>query len=98
MRTVLIIFGIWLLLNVLFVVLMEPPRKPRKQNVARSLDGGYAPVTIRKEAYPFNEEEKTSLSFIIVSVAMGAFFVLALPIAKAADAIGRAFRKRPPAE
>jgi hypothetical protein len=98
MRTVLIIFGIWLLLNVLFVVLMEPPRKPRKQNVARSLDAGYAPVTIHKEAYPFNEEEKTSLSFIIVSFAMGAFFVLALPIAKAADAIGRAFRTRPPAE
>jgi hypothetical protein len=97
-RTFLIILGIWLLINILFVVVMEPPRKPRKHDAPGPPGAGYAPVTINKEAYPFDEEKKTSLSFTIVSVAMGAFFVLALPIAKIADAIGRAFRKRPPAE
>jgi hypothetical protein len=74
-------------------------RKPRKRDAPRSLDAWYPPLTINKEAYPFNEEEKTSLGFVIVSVAMGAFFVLAAPIAQAADAIRRAFRirKRPSA-
>ena len=97
MRPILIILGIWLLINVLFVVVMAL-RKPRTHDGPRFSDAGHAPVTINKEAYPFNEEEKTSLSFIIVSVAMGAFFVLAAPIAQAADAISRASRERRPAE
>jgi hypothetical protein len=84
-------------MNVLFVVAMAL-RKPRKHDPPRTSDAGYAPVTISKEAYPFNEEEKTSLSFIIVSVATGTFFVLAAPMAEAADAVGRALSKRPPAE
>jgi hypothetical protein len=85
LRTFLIILGIWLLL-------------PRKHDAPRTSNAGYAPVTISKEAYPFNEEKKTSLSFIIVSVATGTFFVLAAPMAEAADAVERAFSKRPPAE
>jgi hypothetical protein len=97
-RTVLIVLGIWLLLNVLFVVVMSPPRKPRKHDAARASDGKFAPATIDKEAHRFEDEEKTSLSFVIVSVAMGAFFVLAAPIAEAVDAIKNAFRKKPPAE
>ena len=97
MRPILIILGLWLLINVMFVVGMAL-RKPRTHDGPRSSDAGYAPVTINKEAYPFNKEEKTSLSFIIGSVAMGAFFVLAAPIAQAADAVRRAFRERRPAD
>ena len=98
MRTVLIILGIWLLLNILFVVVMAPPRKPRKHDAPATPDGKFAPATIDKEAHRFEDEEKTSLSFVIVSVAMGAFFVLAAPITEAIDAIKNAFRKKPPAE
>jgi hypothetical protein len=98
-RTVLIILGIWLLLNVLFVVVMAPPRKPRRQDVPRASNGNFAPATIDKEARRFDEEEKPSISHMIVSVAMGAFFVLAAPIAEAVDAIKSAFRKtKPPVE
>ena len=98
MRTVLIILGMWLLLNVLFVVVMSPPRRPRKFDAPRSSDAKFAPATIDKEAHRYDVEEKTSLSFIIISVAMGAFFVLAAPIAEAVDALKGAFRKKPPTE
>jgi hypothetical protein len=97
-RTVLIILGIWLLLNVLFVVVMTPPRRPRKYDGPRSSDANLAPAAIDQEAHRHDAEEKTSLSFIIISVAMGAFFVLAAPISEAVDALKGAFRKKPPAE
>jgi hypothetical protein len=97
-RTVLIILGMLLLLNVLFVVVMSPPRKPRKSNAPRCSDVKLTPATINKESYPFDAEEKTSVSVVVVSVAMGTFFVLALPIAEAVDAIRSAFKTRPPAE
>ena len=98
MRTVLIILAMWLLLNVLFVVVMSPPRRPRKYDAPRASDSNFAPATIDKEAHRYDAEEKTSLSFIIISVAMGAFFVLAAPIAEAVDAIKGAFKKKPPTE
>jgi len=97
-RTVLIILGIWLLLNVLFVVVMTPPCRPRKYDGPRSSDANLAPAAIDQEAHRHDAEEKTSLSFIIISVAMGAFFVLAAPISEAVDALKGAFRKKPPTE
>jgi hypothetical protein len=97
MRTALIILGLWLLLNVLFVVVMVPPRKPRKHGAPGASDAKLAPATIDKEAHPFEAaEEKSSLGFIIRSVGMGAFFVLVPPIAEALDAIKNFFRKKPP--
>ena len=39
MQTVLTILGIWLLINVLFVVIMLPPRKPRKPDQTPSSSG-----------------------------------------------------------
>ena len=98
MCAILIILGMWMLLDVLFVVVMEPPRRPRKYDAPRSSDAKFAPATIDKEAHRYDAEEKTSLSFIIISVAMGAFFVLAAPIAEAVDALKGAFRKKPPTE
>lgn len=98
MRIALIILGIWLLINVLFVVLMSPPRRPRKQHNQRPTDSGPAPVLISKEAYPFDAEEKTSLQFTIISVAMVVLFSLSPLIVEAVDSIKRIFRKRPPAK
>ena len=98
MSTVLLILGIWLLSNVLFVVLMAPPRKPRNYDPAPSSGTSLAPAKINKQAYPFHEEEEISIRQIIIAVGMGAFFALSPPIAGTIDAIKRAFEMKPPAE
>ncbi len=92
MRTLLIILGIWLLLNVLFVVVMSPPRKPRRPEPAGQ-SGSVAPQPIDKNAYPYDDEEKVSLRHIIVSVGMGAFFVLSPFLLEAIEATKRFFKR-----
>ncbi len=58
-----------------------------------------APATINKNAYPFEaEEEKNSLGLILISVGMGACFVLAPLIAEAMEGIKNVFRAIPPAD
>ena len=89
MRIVLLILGIWVLINVLFVVVMVPKVKRRYPGARRSSGAN-------KEAYPFDGEERASLRFIIIAVATGAFFSLSPPIADAAAAIRRAFSRRSP--
>jgi hypothetical protein len=98
MNTVLLILGIWLLLNVLFVVVMAPSRKPRKADAPLTSDTSFAPAKINKEANPRQEEEEISIRHVIISVGMGAFFALSLPIAEAIDSIKRALKRKPPAE
>ena len=93
MRTLFIILGIWLLLNVLFVVVMAPPRKPRRTEPARQSGSDFAPAPIDKNAYPFEDEEKVSLRHIIVSVGMGAFFVLSPFLLEAIEATKRLFKR-----
>nr|WP_157333346.1 hypothetical protein [Bradyrhizobium cajani] len=85
--------GIWILINVLFVLIMIPPRKPRK---ATSQDtGALAPVRIDQNGYPFEEqEEKLLLRHVIISIAMGTFFSLAPPLIEAIESIKRFFRKQ----
>lgn len=101
MRTILVILGIWLLINVLFVVVMIPPRKPRKSSQPRS-SSGLAPVPVGKNAYAFDEDEKVSLRHTIIAIAMGALFSLTPPLLQAADDIKRLIGKhrkpRPHAE
>ncbi|WFU21640.1 phosphonate metabolism protein PhnM [Bradyrhizobium sp. CB1717] len=92
MRTFLIIFGIWLLINVLFVVIMMPPRKPRKPDHPRS-SAGLAPAAIEPNAYPFDEDEKVSLRHTIIAIAMGALFSLTPPLLQAVDDIKRLVNK-----
>lgn len=92
MRTILVILGIWLLINVLFVVIMIPPRKPRKSNQPRS-SSGLAPVPVGKNAYAFDEDEKVSLRHTIIAIAMGALFSLTPPLLQAADDIKRLIDK-----
>ena len=92
MRTILILLAIWLLLNVLFVVIVMPPRQPRKSGGSPS-DGSLAPVPIDKGGYPYEAEEQPSLRHVIISVAMGAFFVLVPPLLDAVSAIRRFFTR-----
>ncbi len=92
MRTILIVLGIWLLINVLFVVIMLPPRKPRKPDPQDA--GTLAPARIDQNGYPFEEQEKVLLRHVIISIAMGAFFSLAPPLMEAIDAIKRYIGKR----
>jgi hypothetical protein len=92
MRTVLFILGIWLLINVLFVVIMIPPRKPRKSGQPRS-SSGLAPVPIGQNAYAYDEDEKVSLRHTIIAIAMGALFSLTPPLLEAVDDIKRLIGK-----
>ena len=88
MQTFLVILGIWLLINVLFVVVMFPPRKPRKPDHSRS-SSGLAPVPIGRNAYAFDDDEKISLRHTIIAIAMGALFSLTPPLLEAVDDIKR---------
>lgn len=92
MQTFLVIIGIWLLINILFVVIMMPPRKPRKP-APPGASAGLAPATIEHNAYPFEEEEKVSLRHTIIAIAMGALFSLTPPLLQAADDIKRLLKK-----
>jgi hypothetical protein len=72
MQTFLVVLGIWLLINVLFVMIMMPPRKPQKPDRPRSQEG-LAPIAIERNAYPYDEDDKVSLRHTIIAIAMGAF-------------------------
>lgn len=92
MRIFLVIIGIWLLINILFVVIMMPPRKPRKADPSRA-SAGLAPAAVERNAYPFDEEEKVSLRHTIIAIAMGTLFSLTPPLLQAVDDIKRLVRK-----
>jgi hypothetical protein len=86
------VLGVWILINVLFVVIMIPPRKPRKSNPLQT--GALAPVPIDQNGYPFEEQEKFLLRHVIISIAMGALFSLAPPLIEAVEAAKRFIKKR----
>ena len=92
MRTILILLGVWILINVLFVVIMIPPRKPRKPDLGQT--GALAPVPVNRNGYPFEEQEKLLLRHVIVAIAMGAFLSLTPPLIEAVESIKRFFGKR----
>ncbi|WP_314950726.1 hypothetical protein [Bradyrhizobium cosmicum] len=92
MRTILILVGIWILINVLFVVIMFPPRRPRKSDPRRT--GTLAAVRIKQNGYPYEQQEKLLLRHVIIAIAMGAFFSLTPPLIEAMDSIKRLIRKR----
>ena len=92
MRTLLIVLGIWLLINVLFVVIMLPPRKLRGSNPRET--GALVPVRIDQNSHPFEEQERLLLSHVLISIAMGTFLSLAPPLIEAIDSVKRFVRKR----
>ncbi|EJN08515.1 hypothetical protein PMI42_07212 [Bradyrhizobium sp. YR681] len=91
MRTILIVLGVWILINVLFVVIMIPPRRPRKPDPRQT--GTLAPVHVEQNGYPFEKQEKLLLRHVIISIGMGAFFSLAPPLIEAVESIKRYIRK-----
>ena len=93
MRTLLILLGIWLLLNILFVVVMAPPRKPRRSGPMDPSGTNLARAPIDKNTYPLEDEEKLSLRHVIISVGMGAFFMLSPVLLEAIEATKRFFKR-----
>ncbi|HEX9214295.1 MAG TPA: phosphonate metabolism protein PhnM [Bradyrhizobium sp.] len=89
MQTFLVILGIWLLINVLFVVIMIPPRKP--DHVSSSI--GLAPARIEPNAYAFDDDEKVSMRHMIIAIALGTLFSLTPPLLEAVDDIKRLIGK-----
>ena len=92
MQTILIVLGVWILINVLFVVIMIPPRKPRRPDSRQT--GTLAPVPIDQNGYPFEEQEKLLLRHVVISIAIGALFSLAPPLIEAVESIKRVIRRR----
>ena len=89
MVVVLVVLGIWVLLNILFVLIVVPPRKPRRKtsSPARALSA----ASIDPTRGHVEQEKPFSLRHVVASVAMGAFFVLVTPRLALRDAIVRIF-------
>ena len=88
---VLTVLSIWVLLNILFVLIVVPPRKPRRQ--PRPLATTFSPAPIDPGQRELEQDEPFSLRHVVASVAMGAFFVLVPPLLALRDAIMRLFGK-----
>jgi hypothetical protein len=86
MRTLSIILAIWLLINVLFVVVMIPPRKPRRPGVVAGMTAGSAET----------HAESVPLRHAIIAIALDVFFSLTPPFLEAYDAIRGLIRKHIP--
>ncbi|MBK3665308.1 hypothetical protein JJE66_29250 [Bradyrhizobium diazoefficiens] len=91
MLIVLTVLSIWILLNILFVLIVVPPRKPRQQ--PRPLATTLSPAPIDPSQRELEQDEPFSLRHVVASVAMGAFFVLVPPLLALRDAIMRLFGK-----
>ncbi|MGY8637475.1 hypothetical protein RAD15_33895 [Bradyrhizobium sp. 14AA] len=94
MRTLLIILGIWLLINVLFVVVMIPPRKPRRANVVSRADDATPVVAGMNSGRTETQDESVSLRHVIIAIGLGVFFSLTPPLLEAYDAVRGFVSKR----
>lgn len=91
MLIVLTILTIWVLLNILFVLIVVPARKPLRRPMATTL----SPARIDPSQHRIEQDEPFSIRHVIVSVAMGAFFVLVPPLLALRDALMRLFGRPP---
>ncbi|UPJ41104.1 hypothetical protein IVB40_28025 [Bradyrhizobium sp. 40] len=89
----LIVLSIWVLLNILFVLIVVPPRKARRDS--RPMATTLAPAPLDPNRRELEHDEPFSLRHVVVSVAMGAFFVLVPPMLALRDAVLRLFKKPP---
>lgn len=89
----LIVLSIWVLLNILFVLIVVPPRKAR--GAPRPLATALSPAPLDPNRRELEQDEPFSLRHVVASVAMGAFFVLVPPLLALRDAVVRLFRKTP---
>lgn len=92
MRTLFVVVGIWLLVNVLFVVIMIPPRKPRRSNGRKGFCCR-SPVFIRR-GHHLDEDDNVSLRHAIIALGLGVFFSLTPPLLDAYDELKAFVRKR----
>ncbi|MHC2274274.1 hypothetical protein ACVME8_000885 [Bradyrhizobium diazoefficiens] len=67
MRTLLIVLCVWLLINILFVVVMIPPRKPRASD--RTISGPM-PEPIRTDGDPPDGDPPASLRHVIIAIGL----------------------------
>jgi hypothetical protein len=93
MLVALIVLSVWVLLNILFVLIVVPPRKPRRQ--PSPLATTLSPAPLDRTGGQYEQEEAFSLRHVMASLAMGAFFVLVPPLLALRDAIARFFRSPP---
>lgn len=91
MLIVLTILTIWVLLNILFVLIVVPPRKARRQ--ATPVATALSPAPIDPSRREMEQDEPFSLRHVVVSVAMGAFFVLVPPLLALRDSIVRLLKR-----
>lgn len=92
MQTLFIVLGIWLLVNVLFVVIMIPPRQPRRSDDRKGFRRR-SPVFIRR-GHHLDEDDSVSLRHAIIVLGVGAFFSLTPPLLDAYDELKAFVRKR----
>ncbi|OPY95394.1 hypothetical protein A5906_08830 [Bradyrhizobium sacchari] len=92
MRTLLIILGIWILINILFVVVMIPPPKAQTSGPDRR-SGGLSPVPVRNDPAVSREDPPVSLRHVIIAIALGAFFSLTPPLLEAYDMLSSKLRR-----
>ena len=88
MSTILGILSIWLLLNVLFVLIVVPPRK----SSSRPSGTTFAPAPIDNHQDRLDHGEPVSLRHVFVSRALGTFFILSSPLIAVRDAIVRLWK------
>ncbi|MGY4190013.1 hypothetical protein [Bradyrhizobium sp. USDA 4459] len=91
MLIILTILSIWVLLNILFVLIVVPPRQPRR--LPRPAAPALSPAPIDSSQQELEQGEPFSLRHVVASVAMGAFFVLVPPLLALRNAVMQLFRK-----
>ena len=86
MLTALVLLSMWLLINVLFALILVPPRKRRPPPGTTLL-----PAPIDKSSGQLDQDEPLSLRHVVISVAMGAFFMLVPPLIALRNELARIF-------
>ena len=92
MLTILVLLSVWLLLNVLFVLIVVPPRKSRSH--LDTPGTALAPAPIDNHQDQFDHGELFPVRHTRLSLALRAIFVLVVPLIALRDAIVRLWRRR----
>ena len=86
-----VILTVWVLLNILYVLIVIPPRKPRSRS--RTSGTTLSPAPIDKSPSQVDRHEPSSFRHVVMLVAIGLLFTLVPPLIAIRDAIARFFRQ-----
>lgn len=86
MLTAIVLLSMWLLINILFVLIVVPPRKRRPPSGTTLL-----PAQVDTSAGQLDQDEPLSLRHVVISVTMGAFFMLVPPLIALRNELARIF-------